>query len=206
MEVLSETVRLFHRGGLVMYPLLLCSVVVVAVAIERYRFFHYRTKDVNTTLAELRQQIADGRWEVACAACCRGSGSLARVMAAGLRYRNDVNVMRDTFESMVALEAAGMRKHLGYLDTVITLAPLLGLLGTVVGMISTFSVLDLSESNPGQVTGGVGEALVATAAGLCVAVLALAVYSYFQHRLEAQITDLETACIFVCETAKGDCT
>jgi biopolymer transport protein ExbB len=112
--------------------------------------------------------------------------------------------MKNAFETATALEAASLRKHLGYLDTIVTLSPLLGLLGTVLGMIGSFSVLDVHNSNPSAITGGVGEALVATATGLCVAVLALVVHSYFCHRLDALITDIETICAFAIEKANGE--
>ena len=86
---------------------------------------------------------------------------------------------------------------------VVTMAPLLGLLGTVVGMIRAFNVLNVSSGQPFAITGGVGEALVATAAGLCVAILALSLLSYFRMRLDAVLGDLEETAAMVLEATLG---
>ena len=83
------------------------------------------------------------------------------------------------------------------------MAPLLGLLGTVVGMIGSFRVLDVAGDNPALITGGVGEALIATATGLCVAVLALIVRSYFSNRLDSILTDVENVCTLVISKSRG---
>ena len=97
----------------------------------------------------------------------------------GLKYHKNFDHMKESFESLMVAETMGLRKNLSYLDTIVTMAPLLGLLGTVMGMIGSFQVLDIAGSNPSVITGSVGEALIATASGLCVAVLALTVHSYF---------------------------
>ena len=83
------------------------------------------------------------------------------------------------------------------------MAPLLGLLGTVIGMIGSFKVLDVSGDNPALITGGVGEALIATATGLCVAVLALVVHSYFSNRLDGILTDVENVCTLLINKSRG---
>ncbi|MPN31768.1 Protein TolQ [bioreactor metagenome] len=94
-------------------------------------------------------------------------------------------------EGEAAAQISRLRLRLSYLSTTITLAPLLGLLGTVLGMIKTFNVLSLSSGQPSIITGGVGEALIATAAGLCVAIIAALFHSYLVERLEDIITSLE---------------
>ena len=97
--------------------------------------------------------------------------------------------------------AARLRQRLDLLSLMVTMAPLLGLLGTVVGMIRAFNVLNVSSGQPFAITGGVGEALVATAAGLCVAILALSLLSYFRMRLDAVLGDLEETAALVLEAA-----
>ena len=96
----------------------------------------------------------------------------------------------------MTIEAAGFNRYLDYLSAIVTVAPLLGLLGTVTGMISTFSVLD-GGMGASAITGGVGEALVATATGLCVAIIAFAVYIFFSHQLDTIVGDTERLCITV---------
>ena len=81
------------------------------------------------------------------------------------------------------------------------MAPLLGLLGTISGMISTFSVFNLEAGDPSAITGGVGEALIATAMGLCVAIIALTVHAYFSQRIENIVTDMEM-CFSVAENSR----
>ena len=83
------------------------------------------------------------------------------------------------------------RQRLYYLSVIVTMAPLLGLLGTISGMISAFSVFNVQSAQARAITGGVGEALIATAFGLCVAIIALAVHAYFTQRLENIVTDME---------------
>lgn len=92
-----------------------------------------------------------------------------------------------------------LRSRLYYLSVIVTLAPILGLLGTISGMIRAFSVLNVQSGQAVAITGGVGEALIATAFGLCVAVLALVVHSYFTQRLDRIITDMEM-CFSALET------
>ena len=86
---------------------------------------------------------------------------------------------------------AKLRSRLYYLSVIVTMAPLLGLLGTISGMITSFSIFNVESGQAIAITGGVGEALVATAFGLCVAILALAVHAYFTQRLDRIITDME---------------
>jgi biopolymer transport protein ExbB len=204
MDMVLEAMRLFQRGGLVMYPLLLCSISIVAIGLERFRYYQRNGRCQTALFDSLRSKLGAGDWEGAIRYFEQSPGAVSRVLAAGLRRRGDSAEMKDAFEGAMAWEAAQLRKHLGHLDTIVTLSPLLGLLGTVFGMIGSFSVLDMANSNPTAITGGVGEALVATAAGLSVAVLALVSHSYFCHRLDSLITDIERSCAFVIENVKGE--
>ena len=110
--------------------------------------------------------------------------------------------MKTAFHEQMHVEAIGFQRYLDYLSAIVTIAPLLGLLGTVTGMISTFSVL-ANGAGASAITGGVGEALVATATGLCVAILAFCVYTYFSHQLDAIVTDTERVCIDVMQARKA---
>jgi biopolymer transport protein ExbB len=103
----------------------------------------------------------------------------------------------------MAVEVTGLKRHLDYLSAIVTVAPLLGLLGTVIGMIGTFNVMDASGSGAAAITGGVGEALVATAAGLCVAVVAFFIHTFFAHRFEQVVKDAEDMCFMVLGYKRG---
>ena len=86
-----------------------------------------------------------------------------------------------------------LRARLNYLSTIVTLAPLLGLLGTISGMIQSFSVFNLQAGQPMAITGGIGEALIATATGLCVAIFSLIVHTYFVQKLDEMLAMLDKA-------------
>ena len=94
-------------------------------------------------------------------------------------------------EAQAGIVIAKWRNRLSYLGVIVTLSPLLGLLGTIVGMINSFSIFNLKSGQPMAITGGIGEALIATATGLCVAIIALSVHSYFAQRLDTAITNME---------------
>lgn len=197
-----QVVHWFYKGGLVMYPLLFCSVLIVAVAVERFAFFQKSCARTRDLLQQEETALRGGDWEAALRSASETGGAIGRILAAGLPHYNAAGAMREIFEESTALEATNLRRNLSHLSTIVTMAPLLGLLGTVVGMIGSFSVLDTSGSNPAAITGGVGEALIATATGLCVAVLALAVHTYFSHRLDNIITDVENICSLAVRQAR----
>jgi biopolymer transport protein ExbB len=129
---------------------------------------------------------------------------LARVLGNGLEHHENPDDMREAFEEKTALESSRLREHLSYLDIIVTLAPLLGLLGTVLGIITVFRNLDISGSNPAAMAGGISEALVSTAAGLIVAVFALSVHTYFSHLLDFVITDIEDICIYALSRSRSE--
>ena len=195
MDYLISIAAIFQKGGLVMYPLVACSILVVAVAIERFRYYRVAQGNGENVLAALERTLEIGDWDEAIKICEKNSGAVADVLATGLRQLSHEKYgVENALEGAAALAAARLRRRLDYLDTVVTLAPLLGLLGTVIGMISSFSVMNVRSGQPQAITGGVGEALVATATGLCVAILAMIIHSCFKNWLDAIITDMEQAC------------
>lgn len=105
--------------------------------------------------------------------------------------------MHTYLEIQSGLVLSRLRARLYYLSVIVTMAPLLGLLGTISGMISAFSVFNVQTSQASAITGGVGEALVATAFGLCVAILALVIHAYFTQRVDRILTDMEECCSLV---------
>lgn len=191
MEFFARSMELFHKGGPVMYLLVMCSLFVVTIAVER--FLYYRsagadTRQFNLNLLPLLEAEQAGE---AAQLCKQTPAAASKVILEGLcAYQRGGNVEL-ALEGASMLAAARLRENLNYLSVIVTMAPLLGLLGTVVGMIDSFSVLDLQAGQPLAITGGVGEALVATATGLTVAIVALGVHTYFLQRLDNIITDME---------------
>jgi len=198
MSVIAEFFGIFHKGGPVMYLIMACSLLVVAIGVERFLYY----KKMNTNMREFSEQLTplleQADWTAAYAVCRQTQGIAASITAKGIGYiqQGCANV-ESVLEGEAALAVAGLRTNLSHLDTIVTIAPLLGLLGTVIGMIGSFSVMNIKAGQPQAITGGVGEALIATASGLCVATLAMIVYSYFNHRLDQLITQVEQACLLV---------
>ena len=175
------------QGGWMMLPLAACSIVAITVILERIYFFRNMGA---TSLAEtLLAMIGDNRKEEAADNASRSAQPLIRILAAGMT--NPFQPAK-AMEAVVIKELATMRRGLPVLDTIITLSPLLGLLGTIIGMIDSFQIMALSGmGQPHAVTGGVAEALIATATGITVAVIALIPYNYFQARIEKETEIIE---------------
>lgn len=202
MEFIVNAAALFAKGGLVMYPLLICSIMVVAIFMERCWYMRNLQTDTEALLSLITAKIQNGSWAEAAAICARTDGVVAHMLSQGLAVPTGSRAeLEQALESAATRINARLRQRLGYLDTIVTLAPLLGLLGTVTGMISSFSVLSVKAGQPLAITGGVGEALVATATGLCVAIAALIAHSYFNQRIEALIYGMEEAANGVLSTA-----
>ena len=183
----TRLIELFQAGGIVMYPLLVCSIFVVSIAIERH--WHYKKAETFQVYKEkclclLREGEQYNLQEEA--------GPIGILIEETYEWNElEQAVQLQLFESSAASLVARFKERLSYLETVVTLAPLLGLLGTVVGMIQSFQVLAVKSGQMQAITGGVGEALVATATGLCVAVFALLCHAWLCYRLERLIGDLE---------------
>jgi biopolymer transport protein ExbB len=171
-----------------MIPLAVCSVLALAVVIERALTWIRlgSLADPESVLA----RAAVGQWDDAVSAGERSRSPVARVLAAGIRHRNPA--ARLAMEASAQEELARLRRYLPVLDTVITMSPLLGLLGTVTGMIGAFGIMTQAGLNqPTAITGGVAEALIATAVGLGIAIGALAPYNFFQRRADAMAETIE---------------
>lgn len=203
LDFIVSTVELFHHGGWVMYPLLACSVLVVAIGVERFMYYRRTCRANENTAQKVLNLAKEQKWQEIENFCAARRCFISDVLLNGLKYRSCPMAMKESFEEIISVRANGLKRNLNYLDTIVTMAPLLGLLGTVIGMIGSFKVLDVSGDNPALITGGVGEALIATATGLCVAVLALIVHSYFSNRLDSVLTDVENVCTFLISRARG---
>lgn len=176
------------KGGPVMIPLLACSMISLAVVLERC-WFWWRAG--GATGADRAMELARAaKYDDAIEVAARSGSLVARVLAAGIERRESSATL--AMEAAAAEELVGARRYLAVLDTIITLSPLLGLLGTVTGMIGAFGVMASSGINqPHAITGGVAEALIATATGLAVAIATLVPYNYFTTRVERTLDQIE---------------
>lgn len=180
----STPMELFEHGGPIMWPILLTSFIGITVGIERLLFIirensHREPEVVDKMLEAVERRDVDG----ALALGRQSKDFIARILVYTLSHRESSPA--NAYIRASSQELARFQQGMATLDTVITAAPLLGLLGTVTGMMKTFGNMtsDLSSSM-GEITGGVAEALIATAAGIFIAVTALPLFNYINARTE----------------------
>ncbi len=193
---MENFLKLFNSGGLVMYPLLVLSFITLTIAVERFFYYRGNQSGAKAFFRGVDDAVRQKDWEGVQQLCEKFPSALSRIIANGLEHSGSESAMKSAFEDRMSMESISFNRYLDYLSAIVTISPLLGLLGTVTGMIQTFSVLD-SGGGAGAITGGVGEALVATAAGLCVAIIAFCFYTYFSHQLDSMVTDAERLCSMV---------
>lgn len=203
MELLTTGITFFQKGGIVMYVLLLCSLFVFSIGIERAMYF--RRMDSGRGFArDFYLALANNKWQKAEQLADHARGALADILFAVITKKPEARKNPSAYmEIQSGIALAKLRKRLYYLSVIVTMAPLLGLLGTISGMITSFSVFNLESGQATAITGGVGEALIATAMGLCVAIISLTVHAYFSQRIENIVTDMEQ-CFSMVETAAAE--
>ena len=186
-------IEIFHKGGPIMWPLLALSVVVLSVVIERFLFILIERKNRDESLVgEILTQIEKGHLDQASRIGGESKDFVARAVTYALTHRE-----KSFSEAMLRAanwELKRFHRGLTILDTAITLAPLLGLLGTVTGMIRSFDMLGGSELGAtSAITGGIAEALIATAYGLGIAITGLLPFNYLNSREEEARLEIQDA-------------
>ena len=184
---------LILAGGYMMIPILVASLVGVTFTVERALVLRQGRIIVPEVTGAVETLSASEDHSVAYAICERKPGPFANVVKAGLDHAdNDWTVMRDVLEEAGRQEATRLTRRLGILETVAAVSPLLGLLGTVVGMIRVFGTISMAGlGNPETLSGGITEAMVTTAAGLIVGIPALVAHNWLSGRADRIIFDLE---------------
>ena len=199
-----ELFELFIKGGYVMYPLLLCSFIAVIIFVERLRFYRSMLDDVNALRETIIPLVQQSNWKGLQALKETSKGMATHVIAEAARGGNNKEQQEKLLEAAAISESAKLRQYLNYIESIVTMAPLLGLLGTVTGMIGSFSVLSISEGQPFAITGGVGEALIATATGLIVAIIALILHTYLVQQQDILISQIEDPSAMYMAELAGD--
>nr|MBC8362083.1 MotA/TolQ/ExbB proton channel family protein [Candidatus Desulfatibia profunda] len=182
---------IFIKGGPVMYPLLVCSVIVLTVVIERIFFWVGMDMRQNKQLVDdVLELCRHGDWESVRTKTKGSKDYIIRILVTGILHREFS--MTKAMESAAADEIKRMRRYHSVLDTMITVAPLLGIFGTVTGIIISFEVLGTAGiENPQAVTAGIAQALITTAAGLGIAIFSVFPYNYFNSRIENAVLAIE---------------
>ncbi len=188
-------------GGLVMVPLLACSVVALAIIIERFWTLQRKRIVPDNLVAQVWQWAQSGALDERRVQALRSGSPLGRVLAAGILHRDaDRQLMKESIEEVGRLEVFALGRYISVLGTIASISPLLGLLGTVMGMIRIFSaVTKQGVSDPSILAGGISEALITTATGLAVAIPALLFYRYFNRRVEGFVVAMEAEALKLVE-------
>ena len=180
------------QGGPVMIPLAVCSVLAATVIIERYFALRQADHGGGRLMGIIRDAYRSGDGAEALVQCEQVGTPVANVLAAGLRGHLIERPVADMMEEQALVEQRGLNRWLIVLDTIVTLAPLLGLLGTVLGMIRAFGIISISgTSHPAGITGGVAEALIATATGLAIAIFCLIGYNWCRDKVRQVLEEIE---------------
>jgi biopolymer transport protein ExbB len=188
----TNIIHIFKKGGPIMWPLLFVSILATATVLERLVFLaRVRGKSDRKALFEFLAAVEHGRFDEAIAIGQRTRDFVVQSLAYALAHRD--KSLPSALLYSTAQELKRFSRGVPILDTAITIAPLLGLLGTVTGMMSSFSLIGGDLGAPGAITGGIAEALIATAFGLGIAIVSLVPYNFLNNQTEQARHDLEAA-------------
>ena len=193
-------IDLIVKGGVVIYPIILCSIIALGIFLERLWVLRRKTVIPSDFIRSVEDQIKKRKLSEAMFMCQNDNSSIAKVFLAGLKNTGrGMWLVKEAIEERGGREGIILEKNVGILSTIANLAPLLGLLGTVSGMIKTFKVLSQGASNPTLLAGGIAEALITTAAGLLVAIPTLVCYRIIKDKAESLLFEMEEISIRIIE-------
>ena len=193
-------------GGVMMIPIILCSIVVIGISIERYWTLSPNKVAPRTLLAQVWSWIKSNQVDAAKLRELKQSSPLGKILAAGLsNSRHGRDVMKDSIQEAANQVIHDLERYIGMLGTIANVAPLLGLLGSVFGMIETFNdSMFKCAGNANVLAGGIAVALVATAAGLIVAIPATILHRYFLRRVDSLVVIMEEESIKLVDALHTD--
>jgi biopolymer transport protein ExbB len=190
-------IEFIQKGGPIMYVILLCSIVAFAVVIERFLQLRRARIDTDKFMNDISNLLKRNRIMEAIDMCNQTPGPISQVVKAGiLKHDRSKPEIREAIEDSAVGEIPILEKNLSMLATVAHIAPLLGLLGTVTGMVRAFQVIEqkataLQPVNPKDLAGGIWEALLTTVFGLCVAIPTYVAYNYFVTKVNGFVLEME---------------
>ena len=198
--------EIVKAGGWVMVPILLCSIVAFAIIAERFWTLQKKKIIPPNLVANVWQQFRQQTFDQEGLLRLKTGSALGRVLAAGLvNLQHDREIMKDAIEETGRHVVHEMERYLNALGTIASITPLLGLLGTVIGMIKVFNTITTSGvGNASLLAGGISEALITTAAGLVVAIPTLMFYRYFRRLIDEYVIRMEEEALKLVEVIHGD--
>ncbi len=198
--------ELLKAGGLIMIPILLCSVLAVAIIIERFWTLRIQKIAPPGLVKDLIASLRKKDLNAAKLREIKQSSPLGQILAAGLvNARFGREIMKESIEEEASHVIHELERFLTALGTIAAVSPLLGLLGTVVGMIDVFTEIQVAGTgNTAALAGGISKALITTASGLTVAIPALVFHRYFQRRVDEVVVEMEQQALRVVEVVHGE--
>ena len=186
----------FLRGGIMMYPLFIASVLALAIIINKFQVLSRARTGERELMGRIKGLVNQKRVEQAVAVCNNSKGPVASILKAGLsQYDKGQKAIEDAFETQASEEVPLLESYLPALATIAAVSTLMGFTGTVIGMIRAFdSIAAASATSPAIVASGISEALITTATGLLIAIPTLLFYRYFVHRVDRFVSEIERYC------------
>ncbi len=185
---------LMAKGGVLMIPIIFCSILSITLIIERAISMRRTRIDSEKFMERMNGLLKRNKVLEALRVCEGENGPVPRIIKVGiLKHDRSREEIKDAISDAASFETPFLEKYLGILATIATISPLLGLLGTVTGLIRAFMAIQLKGGlvNPGDLAGGIWEALITTVAGLCVAIPTYIAYNYFVSRVNGLISEME---------------
>ncbi len=197
--------ELVKAGGWLMVPILLCSVAAMAIVAERFWTLQQERVAPDNLVVQAWQWARAGEISEQRLRNLRDGSALGRILAAGLANRDrEREIMKESIEDVGRHVVHDLERYLNALGTIASITPLLGLLGTVIGMIKVFAVITTQGvGDPGVLAGGISEALITTAAGLTVAIPSLMFHRYFRARVDEHVITMEQEALKMVEALHG---
>ena len=190
MSLFGAAIDYFVKGGPVMWPLLLCSIATIGIGVER--FLYYKQADSGKAFTkQFCNYIENDDWINAKELADGTKGEVAKLATIVMARHGNFERLEGFIAARAERAIDKFEKNLGYLGVLVALSPILGLLGTITGMIASFNALDVRMDNPMAVTAGIGEALITTVFGLSIAIMGICSHAYFSKRLHQVELTLE---------------
>jgi biopolymer transport protein ExbB len=198
--------ELVKSGGWLMLPIIICSIVALAICLDRFLALNPDKIAPKQLLAQVWGWIKNNQLDAGKIKSLKTSSPLGRILAAGLsNSRHGRDVMKESIQEAASYVIHDLERYLNTLGTIAAIAPLLGLLGTVIGMIKVFSeIMQQGTGNAGVLAGGISEALITTAAGLSIAIPALIMHRYYVRRIDGIVIALEQETVKLVDALHGD--
>jgi biopolymer transport protein ExbB len=204
-EGCTHVFELVTAGGWLMLPIIACSIIAFAIIAERLWTLRVKRVIPRTLVAQVWDQAKSKKLDVERMQDLRAGSPLGRILAAGLMNRNTSReIMKEAIEDTGRHVVHELERYINTLGTIAAISPLLGLLGTVIGMIQVFSTITTQGvGNPGALAGGISQALITTAAGMVVAIPSLMAYRYFRGKVDMLVIRMEQQALRMVEVLHG---